>query len=147
MKTKQLFAMVITMMVIGTTMSNAQLKKNNEKVVFDVNMHCGACQQKIEKNIAHERGLTALEVNLEKKTVALTYDTRRTNPKKLQSALVKLGFTATEAKACCSDSSKKCDNKPEKTGCCSTKSTSTETKSCDKGNSTNSGCCSEKKAA
>ncbi len=102
MKTKQIFSLMLTVVILTSSMVVAQTKSGNEKVVFDVNMHCGSCQQKIEKNIAFEKGVKAMEVSLENKTVSLTYDASKTSPEKLQASLVKLGYIASvkAAKAC-----------------------------------------------
>ncbi len=109
MKTKQIFSLMLTVFVLASSMVVAQTKKTgNEKVVFDVNMHCGSCQQKIEKNIAFEKGVKAMEVSLENKTVALTYDASKTDADKLQAALVKLGYKASVKadKACAGEVAK-----------------------------------------
>jgi copper chaperone CopZ len=68
-------------------------KKKSEKVTFAVNMHCENCKARIEKNISWEKGVKDLTVNLEKKTVALIYDPRKTTEEKLKKAIEKLGFT------------------------------------------------------
>lgn len=108
MKTKQIFSLLLTVLVLTSSMVIAQTRTGTDKVVFDVNMHCEACQKKIEKNIAFEKGVKAMEVNLENKTVALNYDAKKTSPEKLQNALVKLGYTASVKadKACCDKTAK-----------------------------------------
>jgi len=108
MKTKQIFSLLLTVLVLTSSMVVAQTRTGTDKVVFDVNMHCEACQKKIEKNIAFEKGVKAMEVNLENKTVALNYDAKKTSPEKLQNALVKLGYTASVKadKACCDKTAK-----------------------------------------
>ena len=104
MKTKQIFSLLLTVLVLTSSMVVAQTTAGNDKVVFDVNMHCEACQKKIEKNIAFEKGVKAMEVSLENKTVALTYDAKKTSPEKLQAALVKLGYKAdVKSDKVCSD--------------------------------------------
>jgi copper chaperone CopZ len=127
MKTKQIFSLLLTVLVLTSSMVVAQTKAGSDKVVFDVNMHCEACQKKIEKNIAFEKGVKAMEVSLENKTVALNYDAKKTSPEKLQAALVKLGYTAKVKadNACCdkSTASADCQTKPasEVKGDCQTK--------------------------
>ena len=96
MKTKNI---VLVLMAIFVTMTNVvigQTKKETTKqsVVFNVAMDCHSCQQKIEKNIAFEKGVKALDVSLEKQTVAITYDTRKTDVAKLQQAFKKIGYEA-----------------------------------------------------
>ena len=68
--------------------------QNRATVVFNVTMDCHSCQQKIEKNIAFEKGVKALDVSLQKQTVQVTYDTRKTTVEKLQEAIKKLGYEA-----------------------------------------------------
>lgn len=138
MKTKQIFSLLLTVLVLTSSMVIAQTKTGTDKVVFDVNMHCEACQKKIEKNIAFEKGVKAMEVNLENKTVALNYDAKKTSPEKLQNALVKLGYTASVKadKACC--------DKTAKADCPTTKPASEVKGECkDK----TAGCCDKAKTA
>ena len=73
---------------------SAQNKKsaNQEVLALSVNMHCDGCKAKIEKNIAWEKGVKDLAVNLEKKTVTITYDTKKTNETALIKAVEKLGY-------------------------------------------------------
>lgn len=87
---------LIVMLGAGTTVLVAQNKKNvkndKETVVFDVSMTCENCQKRIEKNIAFEKGVTDMKVDLEKKTVSLEYKKSQTSVDKLQKALEKLGY-------------------------------------------------------
>jgi len=93
---------------------SAQTKDNNrEKIVFNVYMDCNNCKAKIEKNIAFEKGVKDLDADLEKQTVAVTYDKRRTDVKTLQTAFKKLGFEAKLPESNCCSSEKKQDS------CCS----------------------------
>lgn len=65
-----------------------------QTVVFDVSIHCEGCQKKIEKNIAFEKGVKDMKVNLDKKTVEITFEDTKTNEDKLIKAFNKLGYTA-----------------------------------------------------
>ncbi|MDR2466019.1 MAG: heavy-metal-associated domain-containing protein [Prevotellaceae bacterium] len=62
-------------------------------VTFSVNMHCGACKQKVEKNIAWEKGVKDMKVDLDAKTVKITYDPNKTSEESLKKAIEKLDFT------------------------------------------------------
>lgn len=66
----------------------------NKEVVFQTNIHCKNCCKKVEENIAFEKGVKALSVKLEDKTVKITYDPSKTDEAKLQAAIRKLGYTA-----------------------------------------------------
>lgn len=64
-------------------------------VLFAVDLHCDGCIKKIEKNIAFEKGVKDLQCDLKKKTVLVTYDTKKTDVKTLQTAFEKIGKPAT----------------------------------------------------
>ncbi len=127
----------------------AVLFAGNVKTKFNVNMHCEACQKKIEKNIAFEKGVKALAVDLKTNTVELTYDDQKTNPEKLIAGFKKIGYVATLAKAdgCCSQNKTAGCAKEGETGCKSNQSQGEEKKSCKEGNATDKKCCSDNKEA
>lgn len=165
MRTNHIFSLVLAVLVLTSSMAFAQSKQDKNKVVFDVNMHCGECQKKIEKNIAFEKGVKAMEVSLENKTVALTYDAAKTSPEKLQAALVKLGYTATakdctaQKAACCKETAAApgeckdkaaCCDKAAKADCKATKADCKNAACSDKAKTaeaTSKGCCADKKKA
>lgn len=68
-------------------------KKAVKTVTFNAGMHCQNCVKKVKENISFEKGVKALEVNLEKKTVTITYDPAKTNEATLKKAVEKLGYT------------------------------------------------------
>lgn len=126
MKTKSIFIALFTFILVSGMFAK------NEKVVFSVSMDCISCQKKIEKNIAFEKGVKALDVQLKENTVAVTYDDTKTDIAKLQKGFKKIGYDAVEikAEACCKD---------KKDAACSTskdKSTADCTTSCKDGKKT-----------
>lgn len=70
-------------------------KNDKESVTFNVAMKCHKCQAKIEENIAYEKGVTDLQVNLEEKKVTVTYKKKATDVEKLKEAFKKLGYEVT----------------------------------------------------
>ncbi len=62
-------------------------------VVFATNLHCDKCKKKIEGNIAYEKGVKDLKVDVARKTVSVTYRTDKTNSETLRQAISKLGYT------------------------------------------------------
>lgn len=96
MTTKIALIIGILMLAFGGVMyAQKKDKKDNskEKVVFDVSMTCENCQKRIEKNIAFEKGVTDMKVNLSEKTVEIEYKKDKTDVDKLQKAIEKLGYT------------------------------------------------------
>ena len=71
---------------------NKKPANDKEKVVFDVSMTCENCQKRIENNIAFEKGVTDMKVDLAKKTVEIEFKKSQTTVEKLQAAIEKLGY-------------------------------------------------------
>lgn len=91
-------AVVIGVLILafgGVMYAQDKNKKDTSKetVVFDVSMTCENCKKRVEKNIAFEKGVTDMKVNLSDKTVEIEYKKDKTNVEKLQKALEKLGYT------------------------------------------------------
>ncbi len=99
---------------------NAQEKEKVE-TTFNVNMHCMSCVNKIEKNIAFEKGVKGISCNLEAKTVTVTYRADQTNTDNLIEGFAKIGYTGVTVKnSCKSDCSNACcadKNKCKKQDC------------------------------
>lgn len=72
----------------------AQKANNSKTTLFYVHMHCISCKERIEKNIAFEKGVKDMEVNFDAKTVTITYDVRKTSDEKLLAAFNKLDYEA-----------------------------------------------------
>jgi copper chaperone CopZ len=62
-------------------------------VCYSVSLDCMACKQKIEKNIAFEKGVKALSVNLNNKTVTVKYNATKNSSAKLKKAIEDLKYT------------------------------------------------------
>ena len=67
-------------------------KKEIRTVVFSVAMHCHKCVEKINANIAFEKGVKSLDVSFEQLTVTIGYDASKTDETKLAEAIRKLGY-------------------------------------------------------
>jgi mercuric ion binding protein len=97
---QKLFALIAIFLMAGfVNLAAAQDKKSNkDEVTFLVSMTCENCRQRIQDNIAYEKGVTDLRIDLEKKLVTIEYRTDKTNPDKLKQAIRKLGYTVTPYK-------------------------------------------------
>ena len=97
MRTKYLLFLLMSIFALSTH-TTAETKKSKadytQTVIFEVSMTCENCRRKIEKNIAFEKGVKAMEVNLGRKQVKLTFDTRKTSEENLINAFSKLGYKA-----------------------------------------------------
>jgi len=126
-KMKNLVIMLLAVVVFTTAGNANEVGKRKKTVTFNVNMTCENCVAKVEKNIAFEKGVKDMKVNLEAKTVEVTFLEKKTNEEKLNAAFKKLGFTSSVAEAaCCGEEEKTeaaCCGEEEKAeaACCSEK--------------------------
>lgn len=109
MKTKFLFLAIAIMTFCVSFNAQAEDKKTpkEETVVFKVPMDCEGCRTKIIDYMSYEKGVKKLDANLERQTVTITYNPKRTNKEKLIAAFEKLDKKAVELQMC-----KCCANKP-----------------------------------
>ena len=96
MKTKHLFIAIVCMFV--TVLSTSALPKTDHKktVLFSVSMQCQNCVNRIEKQVSFEKGVKDLDVNLNNKTVKVTFDSLKTNVRTLKTSIEKLGYEVNE---------------------------------------------------
>ena len=69
-------------------------KKSKElkEVTWTVNLHCENCVEKVNENLAFEKGVKDLKVSLEEGTVYVKYDASKTSEETLAAAMKKLGY-------------------------------------------------------
>ena len=79
-------------LVIGLSVAvSAQAQKKGEKtVVYDATMHCESCKAKVEKNIAFEKGVKDLKVNLDAQTITVTFREDKNSAEGIKKAIEKL---------------------------------------------------------
>lgn len=77
----------------ASSVMEAAPKNETKTVVFNVGLHCQNCVKKVKENISFEKGVKALDVNLEKHQVTITYDPSKTDEATLKKAIEKLGYT------------------------------------------------------
>lgn len=83
---------VLIVMLCLASLSFSSYAQDKKEVTFDVSMTCDNCKKRIEKNIAFEKGVTDMQVDLPAKTVMVVYHANKTNQEKLQKAIEKLGY-------------------------------------------------------
>ncbi len=95
MKTRILILSIIAVFTASMSISAQNKKENHIKMVtFDVSMSCENCKKTIEKNIAFEKGIKDMKVDLSTKQVTLKFDSRKTDEQKIIQAFEKLGYNA-----------------------------------------------------
>ena len=78
---------------IGNSLK-AQKPTGEKEVTIWASMTCESCKKKIERDIAFEKGVKDITVDLSKKTVTIKYKAEKNSDDKLLKAVEKLGFEA-----------------------------------------------------
>ena len=96
--TMKKIAVIINIVLAALFISNpaaAQEKnKNTEEVKIQTSAVCGMCKERIEGNMAYEKGVKSVSLDDKTKEVTVGYDPRKTDADKLRTAISKLGYDA-----------------------------------------------------
>ena len=96
MKTKYFLSTIIASFI--TVISFAQVKTTVQKDTIKVYGECGMCKSKIEK-AAKTAGAVSAVWNDETKMLALKYDTKKTDAKKIQAKIAGVGYDTQDVTA------------------------------------------------
>lgn len=102
MKTgKIIFTAIIFIAVsfLSPSTLQAQEKSKTETVVIKSSVVCGMCEEKVKKELAFEKGVTGIQVNLKEKLITVEYRPNRTDEEKIKKAITKIGYDADELMA------------------------------------------------
>ena len=81
------------------TLSLAQQKAIEKVVIKTPTVQCDQCKEKIENYLAHQYGITSVNVNVKKKTTTVTWITDRTNIEIIKTAIANAGYDADDVTA------------------------------------------------
>jgi copper chaperone CopZ len=92
---------LILVISLGTySMSKAQKSEPKVKEIkIQTSAICGMCEERIESNMAFEKGVKSVELDDKTKIVTIEYRTAKTDPDKLREAISKLGYDADDVEA------------------------------------------------
>lgn len=97
-KTIKICLIAIVTFVAFTLNVSAQQEKT-EKVTFKVSAQCGMCKDRIESTLKAIKGVTKAVVNLDNKSVAITYYASKITPLALKQSIARVGHDADDIKA------------------------------------------------
>lgn len=144
---KKNLLLIVVMSLFAIT---ASAKKETTSVIFSVPLHCENCVQKVESNIAFEKGVKGIECNIANQTVKVTYVSEKTNVENLKKGFAKIGYADVKEKTACCSAEKTatcCDKKDTSKACCKDKQKEECNKSCadkhDHETEAKKPCCSE----
>jgi len=100
MKTMIRFIMLMVFAIgLNTGMQAQQEEPKEKEVKIQTSAICGMCKERIEGNMAFEKGVKSVSLDDETKIVTITYKTDKTDPDKLRKAISKLGYDADDVDA------------------------------------------------
>ena len=77
----------------------ATAKKGPEQVQFKTSAVCDMCKARLEKSLAYEKGVQAVNLDVPSKVLTVTYNPAKTTPAALQTAVQKTGYDADQLSA------------------------------------------------
>lgn len=102
MKTIQSFIIIFALMTsisAYTQNSSTPSDKSVVEVEFQTSAQCDQCKERLEKNLAFEKGVKFVELDLETKKITIKYKADKTNEEKLKKAISKIGYDADDVTA------------------------------------------------
>lgn len=98
------FKLLFVAMVLLYATSNAGILMEEEtaktaKLTIKTSAVCKQCKDRIEKNMAFEKGVRSAVLDLKTNELTVEYRTSKTNPEKLKTAVTKIGYDADEMEA------------------------------------------------
>lgn len=103
MKTIKLILVIMAFSTInffGISQESNETEVNKvKKIEILTSAQCSDCKVRIEKNMAYEKGVKSVNLNLETKVVTIEYKVDKTNPDKLREAISKIGYDADDVPA------------------------------------------------
>jgi copper chaperone CopZ len=91
MKKLAIFASVLLLVAFATSSKPKTAKRT---VVYGSTVECKNCEKKVMENIAFERGVKDVSVDLSEQSVKVVFDEAKTDTATLAKAIRKLGYKA-----------------------------------------------------
>jgi copper chaperone CopZ len=89
----------VELLTIISYFSYGQDESKFKKIEVKVSLQCEMCKERILNNLSFEKGIKDIDVNIEEKTVTVTYNSDKTTPEKIRTAISKIGYDADDVPA------------------------------------------------
>jgi len=99
---KTAMKLLFLIFLVGGLSNNVPAQEASDKdkeIKIQTSAVCGMCKERIETNIAFEKGVKSVVLDDKTKIVTITYKTEKTSPDKLREAISKLGYDADDVEA------------------------------------------------
>jgi copper chaperone CopZ len=97
MKTKSIvLTLIIMLATVGMQAQDDKKIKDNkvETVEIQTSAICGQCKERLEHDIAFEKGVKSVELNEETKVLTVTFKKGKNTKENLKKAITKIGYDA-----------------------------------------------------
>ncbi|MBN2175787.1 MAG: heavy-metal-associated domain-containing protein [Bacteroidales bacterium] len=93
--------LLITFILQMGFIANSQEEKDDKfkEIEIKTSAQCEMCKERIEKNMAFEKGVKDVVLDLETKVLTIKYRSDKTDPGKLKKAVSKIGYDADDVAA------------------------------------------------
>lgn len=102
LKINLLAVSIITLVIMTISINKAESKEiqKSKTITLEMNsMQCDMCVENVTKAINSVKGVEKVEVDLDKKTATVTYNTDQTNKKAIVKAITSAGYDANKSPA------------------------------------------------
>ncbi|MCA0362962.1 MAG: heavy metal-associated domain-containing protein [Spirosomataceae bacterium] len=86
----------LSLILLMSVSGYAQKAATVEEVKFKTSAKCGMCKERIEHDLSLTKGVEKAVLNLDDKTVSISYNAKKTSPEKLKVKISKIGYDADE---------------------------------------------------
>ncbi len=102
MKTLKAILMTAALLIgMAASAQDAEQKKDKSvnKIEIQTSAQCEMCKERLEKDLAYEKGVKFVELDLETKVLTVKYKADKTDADKLRKAVSKIGYDADDVEA------------------------------------------------
>ncbi|MDP3462785.1 MAG: cation transporter [Bacteroidales bacterium] len=91
--------LLLSLLLSGVLVFSQEKASKLEKVIIKTSAVCQQCKDRLEKNIAFEKGVRAVSLDLETKELTVEFRTGKNTKEGLKKAVTKVGYDADELEA------------------------------------------------
>ncbi|MBU2650387.1 MAG: cation transporter [Bacteroidetes bacterium] len=96
---KNFSLIIIAILAINITSIAQEKESKTEKIEIKTSAVCSMCKERIEHDMAFEKSVKSVELNLKTKIVTIEYRRDKTDPEKLRKAISAIGYDADNVEA------------------------------------------------
>lgn len=94
------YKMILILAVfISSSVFSQEKERKTAEITIMTSAVCGMCKDRIEHDMAFEKGVKDVNLDLKTKEVSIVYQTKKTDPDKLREAITEIGYDADDLEA------------------------------------------------